>query len=129
MDFKQEYQTLPKDVAEWFKFKDAEFLIAPGDTLHFRNQTLKTFKMKDIQADGLAERTAYDIVELESGIKAECVLIDWKGVTEGETEIKYSVSKAKEYLLLSDEFRDFIDEKSDELSNKRSKHKEEAKKK
>ena len=85
--------------------------------------------MKDIQADGLSERTAYDIVELESGIKAECVLIDWKGVTEGETEIKYSVSKAKEYLLLSDEFRDFIDEKSDELSNKRSKHKEEAKKK
>lgn len=129
MDFKKEYQTNPKDVAEWCKWKDAEFLIAPNDTLAFRNETLRTFKMGDIREEGLAERTAFEIVELESAIKAKTVVLDWKNIKEGDEEVKYSVGKAKEYLLLSDDFRDFVDTKSTELNGKRATHKEDAKKK
>jgi hypothetical protein len=129
MDFNKEYKTNPKDVAEWFNFQDAEFLIAPSDTLAFRNETLRTFKMGDIREDGIAERTAYEIVDLESGIKSKTVLLDWKNIVDGEKEVPYSASKAKEYLLLSDEFRDFVDTKSNDLNVKQQDHKNEAKKK
>lgn len=130
MDFSKKYgSTDPKDSAEWFELDGGKFLIAPTDTIAFRNETLRTFKMGDIQADGLNDRTAYEIVELESGIKAKTVLLDWKDVKDGENEVSYSLAKAKDHLIKYDEFRAWVDTNSEELNNKKEKHKADAKKK
>ena len=130
MDFKKTFGSIdPTQLAQWYKWHDSEFLIAPTETIAFRNETLRTFSVADISADGLAKKTAMEVVELESGIKAKTVLLDWKNIFEGEREIPYSVDKATEYLTHYDDFRMFVDEKAEALSIKQQKQTAQSKKK
>lgn len=47
------------------------------------------------EADQLAESILIDVM-------AETILVGWKGIVEGGTDVPYSVSKAKEYLKVKD---------------------------
>lgn len=47
------------------------------------------------EADQLAEAILIDVM-------AETILVGWKGIKEGDTDVPYSVGKAKEYLKVKD---------------------------
>ena len=130
MDFKQQYgSTDPKELAEWFELNGAKFLVAPIDSVAFRNETLRVFRVGDIQEEGLNERSAYEVMELECGIKAKAVLLNWESVKNGDEDVPYSINTAKAYLINYDEFRNWVDERANELVVKRHKHANDAKKK
>ena len=130
MDMKKKFgATDPHELAEWFKYDDAELFIAPQNTIAFRNATLRTFNVRDIRDDGLDDRTAMEVVELESAIKASTVLLDWKGIYDNDKEVPYSIDTAKSYLMLYDDFRIFVDDKSTELTEKKDKQTTKSKKK
>ena len=120
MEFEKKYGSIdPKPLAKWITLDDAEFLIAPSQTIAFRNEALKLFNVGDIDSDSLGKRKAADLVGLESEIKSRTVLLDWKNVKEDDKEIAYSQEKAYELLVTFDEFRTWVDEQSDKLAEER----------
>tara|TARA_R110002020_G_scaffold21484_4_gene72990 strand:+ start:276 stop:668 length:393 start_codon:yes stop_codon:yes gene_type:complete len=130
MEFEKKYGSIdPKPLAKWITLDDAEFLIAPSQTIAFRNEALKLFNVGDIDSESLGKRKASDLVGLESEIKSRTVLLDWKNVKEEDKEIPYSQEKAYELLTTFDEFRTWVDEQSDLLAEQREKATKQIKKK
>lgn len=130
MEFEKKYGSVdPRPLAKWITLDDAEFLIAPSQTIAFRNEALKLFNVSDIDAEALGKRKASELVGLESEIKSRTVLLDWKNVKEEDKEIPYSQEKAYELLVTFDEFRTWVDKQSDLLADKREKATKQIKKK
>ena len=130
MEFEKKYGSIdPRPLAAWIKLDDAEFLIAPSQTIAFRNEALKLFNVGDIDSEALGKRKAADLVGLESEIKSRTVLLDWRNVKEDDNEIQYSQEKAYDLLITFDEFRTWVDEQSDLLAEQREKATKQLKKK
>ena len=100
MDFQKTYGSMdPKDHAEWHTFNDAEFFIAPNNTPAFKTAAMKQFGLNDIQS-GMEGKSAYEVMKIECAIKAETILLDWKGVTNEGDEVKYTKEKARRIDLI-----------------------------
>ena len=129
MDFQKTYGSMdPKDHAEWHTFNDAEFFIAPNNTPAFKTAAMKQFGLNDIQS-GMEGKSAYEVMKIECAIKAETILLDWKGVTNEGDEVKYSKEKAHEYLLNFEPFREWVESITVKMSADAETKKEAVKKK
>ena len=116
MDFNKKYgSTDPKRLAKWFKLDGAEFFIAPSNNIAFKKAALKYFTVKDVEG-ALNSRPASELVEMESAMKAEAVLLDWKGVKDGDTEVVYAEETAKQYLVDYEDFRLWVDDCANKLA-------------
>ena len=89
---------------------------------------MKQFGLNDIQ-NGMEGRSAYEVLKLECAIKADTVLLDWKGVTNEGDEVKYSTTKAHEYLVNYEPFREWVEGVTSKMADDADSKKESVKKK
>jgi hypothetical protein len=50
-------------------------------------------------------------------VMADVVILDWKGLTDGGKAVKFSKSKALEFLTDSRDFRNLVSQIADDISN------------
>ena len=129
MDFAKQYGSMDaKAHAEWHTFNEAEFLIAPNNTQAFKIAAMKQFGLNDIQ-NGMEGRSAYEVLKLECAIKAETILLDWKGVTKEGDEVKYTQEKAHEYLVNYEPFREWVESVTSKMADDNTAKRDAVKKK
>jgi len=122
MDFSKQYGSLdPKQSAKWFELDGSKFLIAPANNIAFKNKTLETFKISQVQNNGIDDLTAKTVVELESKIKVGTVLLDWESVQNQGQPYPFNEDNAVKMLVVYEQFRNWVDSKASELANTTSK--------
>ena len=129
MDFTKKFGSLdPKDQAEWIENDGSRFLVAPANNIAFKNKTLEMFKMSEIQGGGLDNLTAKRVIEIESEVKANTILLDWEKVTNQGVNVSYDTEVATQMISNYEQFRNWLDAESIKLATKKQ-DKDNAKKK
>jgi len=88
----------------WKEYDGTEFLIARAgkDFLSLFERLSKPHKDKK----GNIKYSAALLVTAEA--LSECVLLDWKGMKDGDKDVPFSKSEARALLERDDEFRQFV---------------------
>jgi hypothetical protein len=135
MDFEKTYGSRnPKDQADWFEKEGASFLIAPAGNLKQQELLQQTFTVKELiemdQNGGVLDngQDADSFLTKMKEISAKSLLLDWKGVYQGDKEVKYSLAKAIEYLKY-EQFANWVAKQSQELADNANKKEQEIEKK
>lgn len=117
MDFNRFATDTKAEVSgKWFKFGDAELLIARTGNLRYREHLRTKLQMHGAELSrGVIDLQLNDEILCE--VLAETILLDWKGFTENNKECRYSKEKAKEVLLKYKDFRDLVVEKAEAFEN------------
>ena len=116
MDFNKKYgSTDPKKLAKWFELDGSEFFIAPANNIAFKKAALKHFTVSDVEG-AINNRPAHELIDIESEMKVESILLDWKGGKDGDVEVPYDKPTAKQYLIDYEEFRLWVDDQSQKMA-------------
>jgi len=126
MDFGKTYGSIdPKEEAKWFEFEDGEFLIAPANNVKQQELLQSGFTIQELmllESEGHTgdDTTAKVMMDKLRNITAEAILLDWKGITDKDKEVKYTKDKAFTYLSAYQEFMDWVGEKAQQVAIDRS---------
>lgn len=83
----------------WVTYQgDVQFKLARIDNPRYTAKLAAAIKphRKAIRTDTMPDK---DLLEITTAVLAETVVLDWKGIEEDGKPVKYSVEKAKEFLL------------------------------
>jgi hypothetical protein len=118
LEFDADISTIDSGV--WAKWSGAEFLVAHISNMKFQRALarLQQPHKKKLEAGTLDPKVNRDIV---CEAMADGVLLDWKGVaSKGSKEpVPYSKESGLMFLKKNPDFRDFISEYAQNLSNYR----------
>jgi len=102
-----------KKEGTWFSYEGAEFLIAYAHRPTFYRVSARInrrYPEHKIKAD--------PALKLRNGceIMAECILLDWKGVKDGDKTIPFTTDNALKLLMEIEPFREWVAETSRSLT-------------
>lgn len=110
MDFKKVFATNKKKEEQgvWQPGPDgSEFLVARSGNPKFTKLAGDLFKpYRRLIQMGKADDKV--LSELAAEVTARTILLNWRGLKDGEVEVPYSVEEAKKRLVESSDFADFI---------------------
>lgn len=106
-----------KEAAEkgrWFEFDGAHFRIAAHGNPAFQKALLKVGKKNrgEIQREDLV---AINGMTLE--VMSRTILLDWKGVKNGDQDFPYSPANALHLMTVAEGFRKWVEEQAMSASN------------
>ena len=116
----------------WIEIDDgAELKIARQQNKNYVREMNKEFAARKIKLKSLGRLDSLVLREITLRIAAKTILLDWKGLFEGDKELKYSPEEAMRLMIDPDyqEFQNLVLELSDDAEHFRKEEIEESAKK